>query len=263
MIEFNLWDHLFAFAVFIVYPLYEWRTFPAYARLVEAEGEPAKINGYVQTVARWLGFAAILALLWAVQGRDWAELGFRTTSPFRHLLGVVLGCALLALIVWQWRSLLRDEEALAGLFDGAGQLAAFMPRTGRELKWFYGVSINAGLTEEMIWRGFLLAYLEPIVGIVIASVLSVAAFTFGHIYQGAAQLPAIAFLSSVFVALYLVSGSLLCPIVFHALVDVVQGRYIQRAIHTRENPRKTPDSRLNVRSREPAENPRQNPRQSP
>ena len=105
----------------------------------------------------------------------------------------------------------------------------FLPRTRRELGWFRAASVNAGITEELIFRGFLLWYLEPYVGLAWAAVIAVVVFTLGHAYQGVANLPALALASAAFVGLYLWSGSLLLPIVVHALVDVMNGNALARA----------------------------------
>ena len=94
------------------------------------------------------------------------------------------------------------------------------------------MSINAGITEELIFRGFLLWYLEPFVGIAGAAVLAVVAFTLAHAYQGVAHVPALALASTYFVGLYLGTGSLLLPVVLHAVIDVMQGTMLAESLGT-------------------------------
>ena len=121
----------------------------------------------------------------------------------------------------------RGASAVTGQL---GDVAFFMPRTRRELGWFRAVAVNAGITEELIFRGFLLWYLEPYVGPAWAAVLAVVIFTLGPAYQGVANVPPLLGASAIFVGLYLWSGSLLLPIVVHALADIIQGNGLARCL---------------------------------
>jgi membrane protease YdiL (CAAX protease family) len=47
--------------------------------------------------------------------------------------------------------------------------------------------------------------------------------------------PGLAFISAILVGLYLLSGSLLLPILFHAVFDMLQGHCIARILRRREN----------------------------
>ena len=64
----------------------------------------------------------------------------------------------------------------------------------------------------------------------VAAVIAVVLFTLGHAYQGKETLGGIAFVSACFVGLYLLTGSLLLPIVFHALLDLLQGQALSRFV---------------------------------
>ena len=63
-----------------------------------------------------------------------------------------------------------------------------------------------------------------------------AAFTFGHAYQGLANLPGIAFASICFVGLYLFTGSLLVPVVLDVALDIMQGNALARLSRRLEKP---------------------------
>ena len=229
MSSLTVWDHLFSIAVFVAYPFVAWRTFPGVVERVRARGEPAKIAEYRLTIAIWLGFTATLILIWILLQRDWADLGLRWAEPWRLALGAALGLGLLWLTKDQMRKLAvafeeHGQEAVAHI----GDLFHFAPASRRELPWFRAVSINAGVTEELIFRGYLLWYLEPLVGLWWGALLAVIAFTLGHAYQGLANLPGIAFVSICFVGLYLLTDSLLVPVVLHAVLDIVQGNAFAR-----------------------------------
>ena len=91
-----------------------------------------------------------------------------------------------------------------------------------------GVSINAGLTEELIFRGYLIWYLEHFVGLWWAAAIAVLWFGLAHMYQGLKQLPGILVVSFVAVALFIHTRSLLVPVLFHIFHDVFQGYYIAK-----------------------------------
>jgi membrane protease YdiL (CAAX protease family) len=224
------WDHLFSIAVFVAYPLLAWRTYPAVAERIRLRGEPARIAEYRGTIAIWIGFAVALVLLWILMGREWADLGLRWADPGRAGLGLGLGLGLLWLTHVQLNRLVATGREDRTAVEHIGDLLILMPSNRRELAWFRGVAVNAGVTEELIYRGFLLWYLEPVVGTVGAALLAIAAFTLGHAYQGLANLPGIAFASTCFVGLYLLTGSLIIPVVLHATLDIIQGNALARLL---------------------------------
>ena len=229
----TVWDHLFVVLVFFVSPLYSWRSYPSFVEKVRTVGESAKVAGYRETLAIWLVFSALLVGIWIGLGRSWADLGVLWGEPRRLLLGAGLGLVLLTITYQQMRKLSSvDPRAVA---EQLGDLDVVLPRTRRELAWFRAVAINAGLTEELIFRGFLLWYLQPLVGLGWAAVLAVAVFTLAHAYQGVGNVPALLAASAGFVGLYLLSGSLLLPILVHAIADIVQGNALARCLGGPEN----------------------------
>jgi len=224
----TIWDHCFVIIAVCAIPFYVWRSYPSFVESVRRRGEPARIAGYRETIVLWLGAAMGLAAIWLGLGRPWADLGFRWGDPLRFGLGLGFGLVLL----WITRRELRRlaSGGPSAITDRLGEVHIFLPRTARELGWFRGMAINAGITEELIFRGFLLWYLEPFVGLGWAAVAAVAAFTLAHAYQGLAQVPALVFTSACFVGLYLGTGSLLLPIVLHALIDILQGAALAKSL---------------------------------
>jgi len=225
-----LWDHLFALIVFVAYPLIAWRGFKAFVTKVRRFGERAKIAAYKQTILFWDIASIALIAAWIVQERSWTELGIRMSSPGQLAAGLGFGAVLVAVVLMQQQRVIAAGVTARELAKQIGGLEALVPRTAREQRWFRIVAVNAGVTEELIARGFLLWYLEPLVGMVWGPLIAVAAFAGAHAYQGPRQMPALLVASAAFVALYLVTESLLLPILFHAILDLVQGYLIARAL---------------------------------
>jgi uncharacterized protein len=97
-----------------------------------------------------------------------------------------------------------------------------LPESRRERLWFVAVSVSAGICEEIVYRGWLLAFLHGTCGLD-GSLLIVAAaalFGLGHVYQGVLGVVGTAYVGAVLAGLYVASGSLLLPIILHVLIDV-------------------------------------------
>jgi membrane protease YdiL (CAAX protease family) len=117
-----------------------------------------------------------------------------------------------------------SEKTRASLRRQIGDLKIMMPRNNTELGRFYAVSATAGIVEETLWRGYMFWYLGHIMPLWAAAIVTSVAFGFGHIYQGATNVPKIILVGGVFAGLYLLTGSLWLPMLLHAVFDAVQGR---------------------------------------
>ena len=102
-----------------------------------------------------------------------------------------------------------------------GDIRALLPRTRGELRYGAALSLGAGIFEELLFRLGLPALVFAVTGSALAAFVG-ATVLFGllHLYQGPLGILFSAVLGAVFVLLYLVSGSILVPIVLHALVDL-------------------------------------------
>lgn len=103
-------------------------------------------------------------------------------------------------------------------------IVALLPVTKSEKKAWTYVSITAGVTEEIIYRGFLVfavAYLFP--GLSIWIVMMIASILFGlaHTYQGAGNVIRTTIIGYLFTILYIGLGSILPIIVLHFLIDYI------------------------------------------
>jgi membrane protease YdiL (CAAX protease family) len=100
---------------------------------------------------------------------------------------------------------------------------AVLPRTAGERRLFTVVGVTAGICEEWLYRGFFLAVVAAVAGGLPTGVLVVvAAVAFGlaHAYQGPAGIVTTGLLGGVMAAVYLQTGSLLLPVLLHAVIDL-------------------------------------------
>ena len=213
---------LFAHVVFgSILAVVPWRSLLRYRRLrreVGAGNSDAKTRFYRATVLWQLGVVAIVLCFWQVSGVPAAWLGLVLPAHFGLTAG--LSAVSLLAIATSIRALrTQGDKQLRLLHKSAG---AILPQTTRERRWFAALSVGAGISEEILTRGFLIFYLwQYLPGRVTWTVCaSAAVFGFCHLYQGWRYVLATGFLGACLASFYLITGSLLGPILVHAALDV-------------------------------------------
>jgi membrane protease YdiL (CAAX protease family) len=100
---------------------------------------------------------------------------------------------------------------------------ALLPATPVERCYFAAISVGAGITEELLFRGFLIWYLGFYFSkLTVVELIVISSILFGvcHLYQGVLGVIGTGVMGAVFASLYLSTGSLLLPATVHALVDM-------------------------------------------
>ncbi|MEM1175678.1 MAG: CPBP family intramembrane glutamic endopeptidase [Pseudomonadota bacterium] len=237
----HLIDHLFIVLLFFVQPVYGWLSFRKLVAAARAGEHIDRLALYRETT--WIEWLALLVLFasWAWLARDFSQLGLSVPggAAFWWLLLACCGAlALLAVSVNRMRTLDADERQRYA--RQIGDIGLFLPINRRELRRFYGVSITAGIVEEIIFRGFVLWYLGTFMPVWAAIVLSSLAFGLAHSYQGIQGIGRTAAVGAGLGMLYVVSGSIWLPIAVHALFDMIQGAQARELLRDRDLP--TPET---------------------
>jgi membrane protease YdiL (CAAX protease family) len=170
----------------------------------------------------WAASASVL-WLWISTGVPLSSVGLDLPDGWRlwgPLAFVAAFVALQASSAVKLARLAAPNEKYRARLGGA---APICPRTAAELPAFFAVSLTAGFCEELVFRGFLIWVLQPLVGLWIAVALAALLFGLGHAYQGLAGVIRTALLGLVFTAVVLLTRSLWPAIVLHAAVDAMGG----------------------------------------
>lgn len=188
-------------------------------------------------VLEW-GLAAVALVVWeSAPAIGAAQVGLTWPRQAPGPATLTVCALLLVLVIVSTRSLRSGALAgppagpPAGRRPGRGRHAerpgratlALLPRTGLERRLFAVVGITAGACEEWLYRGFFLAVVASLApGLPAAVLVLVAAAAFGlaHAYQGTVGVLTTGVLGGVLAAVYLQSGSLLLPVLLHALIDL-------------------------------------------
>lgn len=224
----TVFDHFLIFLLLVVQPLSGWINFRRYVRRAKAGEAIDRPKLYLHTqIVEWLFLATLLAG-WFYLQRPISELGF--VAPGGHgfwLVACLVAGASVALSL-STRSVQRlGQDARVRHRASFGDLGYFLPQDDRDLRSFYGVSVTAGIVEEIVFRGFVLWYLSLVMPLWAAVLVSSIAFGFGHSYQGPGGMLRTGLVGLVLGTFYVVSGSIWLPIVAHVLLDWLQGRQIR------------------------------------
>lgn len=229
-------DHLFVFIFVLVHPLAGFVSYRRLLRRIDRGARPNRLQLYGNTIVTHWALFAIAILVWSRSDREWTDLGFSVAADWRFFAAAALALVGIGVFTWQSMQVIRaDQQTINRLGSRLGRLELLIPHTWNEMTRFYWVSLSAGIVEEVLWRGFLIWYLTQFLPLSIAAVISAVGFAVAHAYQGLSQLPQIALVGAVFVALYLLSGSIWLAIALHAAIDMLQGRLAFEVVRRRSN----------------------------
>jgi membrane protease YdiL (CAAX protease family) len=217
-------DHLFVAIFALAVPIAGFKGYRKSTAKLHS-GEISRIAAYMQTIRMQWWLALMAAVLWLVQGRSWAELGYRFSLDGGFMLAAALVVLVIIFFAMQLRGIRSaDTETRDKLTREFKPVRDLMPQSGAELRAYYWLSLTAGIVEEMLWRGFLILYLSHFMPVWAAAIVSGILFGLAHAYQGLASLPKLCAAGLLLSGLFLLSGSLWLPMVLHVIVDALQGR---------------------------------------
>lgn len=172
-------------------------------------------------VRKWASAAVALVLCrWAGFELRWwpaSLLGWLLTAGL--LVGIAGGTVMV-------RRQLRDPELRREAMTAADRVRGILPRDAGERSWFAVVAVTAGVTEEVVFRGFLIPYVEWLlpgdggtVTVVAAAVVAGVGFGVSHLYQGAVGVALTAAIGIALGLLYPLLG-LAALVAVHAVFDL-------------------------------------------
>jgi len=189
---------------------------------------------YYKKLCTWLWIASALAV---------ATIGFRplfTISPspgeiswlllhpwVRYLVEALIAIFVIISVVLPvgtviWKKLTKRPRKYSSS-AALKSFSYFFPATWTERRWWVFVCITAGVCEEALFRGFMLRYLHVFpwtLNLTLALLISSVIFGFNHLYQGAGGVAGSAIVGFLFGLLFLLTGNLLLPIIFHGVIDL-------------------------------------------
>ena len=186
-------------------------------------GTTAKLRLYGATMAWQWAALAVVAWRATVRGISPAQLGLAERFSGPIAAATLLGTIFLA--GFQWFNLRRLGHMNGAVPDFMRKLAArILPAETVEFLPYAALAITAGVCEEFLYRGFVMAVLSALgLRTVFVVLLSSLLFGWAHAYQGRSGMVGTTLLGMLFAGARLVYNSLLPVVVWHAVVDLVAG----------------------------------------
>jgi membrane protease YdiL (CAAX protease family) len=221
MMPLSIFDHVLIAALFVALPIEGVYAIRQLLEQIKAGDPSARSKAYVKTITlQWALFAA-LVIAWLVCRRPWPDLGFR----FGNSIGAAIGTAFLILVgvfVRMQHTAVRKmtDQQVAKFQERSSETAFFLPSTHRERVLFAMTAATAGICEELLCRGFVFWYLGHFMNPWLSLPVASAAFGLAHAYQGGKGIVRTGIVGAIFGALFVLTHSLLYPIIGHITIDM-------------------------------------------
>lgn len=211
-------EHILVGIIIIVMPVlstYQLRS------LKVSQDPHSKIKLYLKSIS---GLWIITGVIWYVSSAQ--ELYyFNYNIQINMLMKAILILCFIFFIVTTIMPLflLKNEEFKAKLIDSFKERQFILPVTKLELYLFGFLAVTVGICEEMIFRSFLVHYLYNLpfeltvtLSIIAAGIL----FGLSHFHQGMSGVVSATVIGFLLSYLFVVTGSLLVPIIVHVMYDM-------------------------------------------
>lgn len=226
------WDFWLIFAfIGVVIP---WRGRARLRHLLSlpSMGPKEKILLYATTIAFQWVLAMVVGWRALARGLTAKEVGLTEVNFLEFLFPGMVGAVVLGGLHWlNLRRIGKMEGPAPELMRNIA--ARVLPSSLIEFLPYLALSVTAGVCEEFLYRGFVLAALVR-VGLPIWLVVLLTSLLFGlaHTYQGKSGVAGTSLMGLVFGGFRVLTGSLVPVTMWHATVDIVAGivgpRYLLR-----------------------------------
>jgi uncharacterized protein len=188
-------------------------------QLAELEALPRRAAYLSSMASLWLLAAVTVAAVY-LSNATMADIGFvgLPLPSFAIWTGALTVAGIGIMFIFRY----------AGFREGT-MVRELMPVSRQERGLFVALSLTAGITEEIVFRGFLLyALLLATASLPLAVLLSSGVFGMVHAYQHPVGVLRAALLGALLAVPLLVEGSIYPAIAAHALIDVLAGLWLAR-----------------------------------
>lgn len=211
--------HLLAVYVIVAEPLLGLSWFRSARQRMQAGDARAKVRLY-RTIFMSLSFSTA-AIGWLCLSGAISPARLGLGAPRSWWLSAGLAVALGGLLLWSGIRLQPKAAKIREKIMGAAAL--LLPDTPEERGWLAAISVGAGISEELLFRGFLFYYLGlwfPHINRLECALLTSLIFGMGHLYQGWKGIVSTGIVGMVMAGLYVLTGNLVVPMTVHATTDL-------------------------------------------
>ena len=213
-------DHLLVLIFAVVAPYHGWRNYPKFLDMLKRDPTATRRGLYLGNIIAMWAITLLLLGSWTYAGRPVSDLGLAPLAGSPAIISTAIALMVIAIVIISYRTLMQLDQKYNWTF--APEL---LPRSQQELNLFLVLSATAGVTEEILFRGYLIWYLNYFGSDVFAVIASCVIFALAHAYQGVKAMAVIFPIGMLLAFLYVYSGSLLAPMILHAAINSYAGIY--------------------------------------
>ena len=213
-------DHLLVLIFAVVAPYHGWRNYPKFLEMLKQDPVATRHGVYLGNIVALWGITLLVLGAWFYADRPIANLGLTPATGLPALISLTVVIFIIGIAIVFYRTVMRLDKKYNWTF-----VPELLPRSKPELRLFLLLSVTAGITEEILFRGYLIWYLNQFGSIAFAVIGSSIIFAIAHAYQGVKAIVVIFPIGLLFAFLYIYSGSLLPPMLLHAAVNSYAGIY--------------------------------------
>jgi len=205
-------DYILTCCLIVFFPTYRlWRSFAA--RRVPAKMKSARYV-YIRTIILAFGLVACLAIDWCITGRPASSLGLDIPLSKTGLIALGISAPLMVVLGFMVRSRKSGKSQ-------NDRQSILLPQTRSDLFLFLLFSAIAGMSWELLYRGFLLWTLVPHIGLIASVAVATVAYGLAHGYKNMRQLVVSLVTALVFTLAFALSKSLWWLILIHITLPLL------------------------------------------
>lgn len=207
----------------VAFPAYSAYSYPKVKSILLQDYPGIRVKAYVEAMF-WLWLMTSFALgSWFYQQRSAEELGLELNLNLPLVLAMLLVFVVTGMLTLQAKKTYASAQQQELLKHKIENVKELLPRTQVEFKVFIGVSLTAGVCEEILYRGYLLWFLQQQGNDVLAVLMASILFGLAHSYQGIKGGLQTTAMGLLLCLLYIFSGSLWPCILLHFIYDMYAG----------------------------------------
>ena len=173
-------------------------------------------KSYRRSIAIVAIFLTILCVDWVCNSRGFRQLGLAAPTTYSAIIGLVAMCVVIALFL-----ALITKSTVQKTAKGDDEANTILPESRDELRLFVVFTLVVGFGWEVLYRGFLLFWLSPIIGLVAAVVASSISYGLSHSCKTMKRTMGSLASALLFTTGYAVTGSLWWLIILHIALPLL------------------------------------------
>jgi membrane protease YdiL (CAAX protease family) len=153
-----------------------------------------------------------------------SDLGLQWQWDLANIISSAGLLAICGYFLFSLNQLKNNTQQHQAIRKQLGYIQWMTPSTAREARYFIlGLSISAGICEEILFRGYLMQALGNYLPTYAVVIISSITFGLAHIYQGAIHIVRTSIVGATMALIYLYTDSIIIPILLHVAIDMYAG----------------------------------------